>query len=55
MKVIKYKNHGICMIGGEENEYHEKFLFSFFELSNNKGLHNHKKYIKEQLHILKKI
>ena len=36
MKVIKYKNHGICMIGGEENEYHEKFLFSFFELSNKK-------------------
>ena len=31
MKVIKYKNHGICMIGGEENEHHEKFLFSFFE------------------------
>ena len=36
LKIIKYKNHGICMIGGEKNKDHEKFLFSFFELSNKK-------------------
>ena len=36
LKVIKYKNHGICLIGGEKNEDHQKFLFSFFELSNKK-------------------
>ena len=36
LKVIKYKNQGICMIGGEKNEDHQKFLFSFFELSNKK-------------------
>ena len=36
LKIIKYKNHGICMLGGEEDKNHEKFLFSFFELSNKK-------------------
>ena len=36
LKIIKYKNHGICMVGGEEDKNHEKFLFSFFELSNKK-------------------
>ena len=32
LKVIKYKNHGICMRGGDIKERHNKFLFSFFEL-----------------------
>ena len=36
LKVIKYKNHGICLRGGEKDEYHQKFLFSFFELNNKK-------------------
>ncbi len=36
LKVIKYKNHGICMRGGDIKEHHQKFLFSFFELNNNK-------------------
>ena len=26
LKIIKYKNHGICMHGGEEEEHHEKLL-----------------------------
>tara|TARA_B100001093_G_scaffold195887_2_gene188336 strand:- start:587 stop:700 length:114 start_codon:yes stop_codon:yes gene_type:complete len=25
LKIIKYKNHGICMRGGEEEEHHQKF------------------------------
>ncbi len=33
LKIIKYKNHGICMVGGEKNKDHQKFLFSFFELN----------------------
>ena len=36
LKVIKYKNHGICFYGGEKEEHHNKFLFSFFELNNKK-------------------
>ena len=36
LKVIKYKNHGICLRGGEKEEHHHKFLFSFFELNNKK-------------------
>ena len=36
LKVIKYKNHGICLRGGEKDEYHQKFLFSFFELNSKK-------------------
>ena len=36
LKVIKYKNHGICLRGGKKDEHHQKFLFSFFELNNKK-------------------
>ena len=45
LKVIKYKNHGICMRGGDIKEHHQKFLFSFFELNNNKIISNQFRFI----------
>ena len=33
LKVSRYINYGCTMTGGEENSYSQRFLFSFFELS----------------------
>jgi len=41
LKVIRYKNYGCTLTGGDSDSYEHRFYFSFYELNNGKIIELH--------------